>query len=144
MNCSATLSTTYRRLTRMQTCPPWENAPLATPLAAAGTFTSEQTMPGSLPESSRTIGLIPAFLVMSRPVLRPPVNTRASKGAATMALPMSAPPISTWNRSSGMLVRPNASLILSPVMVVSSEGLNTTAFPAMRAGMSVIIVCQKG
>ncbi|OPX63508.1 MAG: hypothetical protein A4E29_00235 [Methanomassiliicoccales archaeon PtaB.Bin134] len=114
------------------------------PLAAETMSASAHTMPGSFPDISSTMGLTPALRMMSRPVLRPPVNTSASKGAVTMALPMSAPPISVWNRSAGMLVWPKASLILRPVMVVSSEGLNTTAFPAISAGMTVIMVCQNG
>ena len=122
----------------MQTWPWWKNDPNAAALTAASRSASSSTMSAELPPSSRCARL--RCRAAASPTLRPaaldPVNeiTR-TRGSATSAWPVSAPPGSTCSRPSG---RPASSKIRAsttpPHTAVRGSGLSSTALPSASAG----------
>ena len=80
--------------------------------------------------------LMPAAVVMRRPVSTPPVNvTRRTRGSATRASPSSSPrPVTTFSRPGGSPDSTRSCARRSAESGVAVPGFSTTALPPASAG----------
>ncbi len=123
----------------MQTWPALRYAAHAPPRAATSisAATSAQTMNGSLPPSSRLIRATRSTHVCAirLPVSTEPVNaTQSIRSSSTIRAPTSPPPGTRLTTPGGSGSKHSASA--SVESGVSSDGLQTVALPAARAGAS--------
>src|SRR5689334_5490615 len=134
-----TASATYTRSIPMQVCPALDIAPQAAASAAASRSASAATSRASLPPHSASTGVrVSAAAAMTlRAVAAEPVKAILATPLRASSSPVEPPPVISWSTG---LTSPNCSRAEAnertsqfPVAGVSSDGLNTTAFPAASA-----------
>ena len=95
------------------------------------------TIAGFLPPISvragRAYGPSCILRAISRPTAAEPVKATPSTRASTRARPVVSPPCTRLKTPGGSSAARAISPRIAPVHGVSSEGLNTTVFPAIRA-----------
>ena len=102
-NSSKRGDSTYTRCTEMQLCPELLYPVRAHTRAASARSASEHTIVAAFPPSSRTRRLPAAVLATLWPAAALPVNATAlTSGAATKAVPSTAPPWRTCRAASGI------------------------------------------
>ena len=121
----------------MQTWPELNIPPQAAALAARSMSASRRTIIGSLPPSSRLTGVSvsAARAITLRPVRSEPVNWMKST-LSTRAPPVSPIPWTTSKTSGPPISCFQASTTSAIPSGVNSEGLMTTAAPAISAGIA--------
>ena len=124
----------------MQVCPALDIAPQAAASAAESRSASAATSSASLPPHSATTGVrvSAAAAITLRAVPADPVNAIFATPLRASASPVDPPPVTTPNTGGTSLSKTlsasrNERASQSPVAGVSSDGLNTTAFPAASA-----------
>ncbi len=139
VNSSTTLRSTMARDVAVQRCPVEPNAALRTMPAASSRFASASTMVGFLPPISsctRTCRAPHAAATLA-PVASEPVNEMARMpGCSTTAAPASPAPCTRLRTPPGRPASCRASARRTAQSGASSDGLRTTALPAIMAGQA--------
>jgi hypothetical protein len=123
----------------MQVCPALDMAPHAAASAAASRSASALTSMASLPPHSASTGVrvSAAAAITLRAVAAEPVNASLATPLRASASPVEPGPVTSCSTGCTSPKMPSASRKAwtshSPVAGVSSDGLNTTAFPAASA-----------
>ena len=123
----------------MQVCPALDIAPHAAASAAASRSASALTSRASLPPHSASTGVrvSAAAAITLRAVAAEPVNAILATPLRASASPVEPGPVTScstgWTSPKMPSASRNAWTSHSPVAGVSSDGLNTTAFPAASA-----------
>jgi len=123
----------------MQVWPALDIAPQAAASAAASRSASAPTSRASLPPHSATTGVSvsAAAAITLRAVAAEPVKAILATPLRASASPVEPAPVTSWSTGADSPKMPSASpnerTSASPVAGVSSDGLNTTAFPAASA-----------
>src|SRR5580658_4354420 len=122
-----------------QVCPALDVAPQTAASAAASRSASSATSSASLPPHSASTGVkvSAAAAITFRAVAADPVKAILPTPLRASASPVDPGPVTNWSTGcaepNAVSASPNARTSHAPVAGVSSDGLNTTAFPAARA-----------